>query len=81
MEEEYGDTVLVWPDVVYLELIGAVVGMALLVAWSLAVRAPLEQPANPTVTPNPSKAPWYFLGLQEMLVYFPPWMAGVVLPA
>ena len=43
--------------------------------------APLEQPASSTVAPNPSKAPWYFLGLQEMLVYFDPWMAGVVLPS
>src|SRR5215468_2671160 len=42
--------------------------------------APLEEPANPTRTPNPSKAPWYFLGLQEMLVFFDPWHAGVVLP-
>jgi cytochrome b/b6/petD-like protein len=44
------------------------------------LKAPLEQPANPANTPNPSKAPWYFLGLQEMLVYFDPWLAGVVLP-
>jgi hypothetical protein len=43
--------------------------------------APLEEPANNAKTPNPSKAPWYFLGLQEMLVYFDPWMAGVVLPS
>jgi hypothetical protein len=81
VESQYRDTVLVWPDVIYLELIGAIIATILLLAWSLAVRAPLEQPANPAVTPNPSKAPWYFLGLQEMLVYFPPWMAGVVLPA
>lgn len=79
-EYDYRDEVLVWPDVVYLELIGTVVGTVVLVVWSLLLRAPLEQPANPAVTPNPSKAPWYFLGLQEMLVYFPPWMAGVVLP-
>ena len=52
----------------------------MLIVWSLAIRAPLEQPADPVVTPNPSKAPWYFVGLQEMLVYFAPWMAGVVLP-
>ena len=48
--------------------------------WSITIDAPLEEPANPTRTPNPSKAPWYFLGLQEMLVYFDPWHAGVVLP-
>ncbi len=43
--------------------------------------APLEEPANPTDSPNPAKAPWYFLGLQEMLVYYDPWLAGVVLPS
>jgi hypothetical protein len=48
--------------------------------WSIFLKAPLEEPANPTVSPNPSKAPWYFLGLQEMLVYFDPWIAGVLLP-
>ena len=48
--------------------------------WSIGLPAPLEQPANPAESPNPAKAPWYFLGLQEMLVYFDPWYAGVVLP-
>ena len=48
-----------------------------LVVWGIVLQAPLEQPASSTVAPNPSKAPWYFLGLQEMLVYFDPWMAGV----
>jgi len=52
-----------------------------LVIWGIALQAPLEQPASSTVAPNPSKAPWYFLGLQEMLVYFDPWIAGVVLPS
>ena len=52
-----------------------------LTVWSLLLNAPLEQPSNPTRTPNPSKAPWYFLGLQEMLVFFDPWYAGVVLPS
>src|SRR5580692_6793988 len=42
--------------------------------------APLEEPSNPNVTMNPAKAPWYFLGLQEMLVYFDPWIAGVIMP-
>jgi hypothetical protein len=54
--------------------------MIILTVWSITIDAPLEGPANPTRTPNPSKAPWYFLGLQEMLVYFDPWIAGVVLP-
>lgn len=72
--------VLVWPDLVYSELIAMVVTMILLSVVSLLFNAPLEEPANPAKTPNPSKAPWYFLGLQEMLVYFDPWIAGVVLP-
>jgi hypothetical protein len=49
--------------------------------WSITLNAPLEEPSNPTLTMNPSKAPWYFLGLQEMLVYFDPWIAGVVMPS
>ena len=74
------DKVLVWPDLVYTELICLIIGSIILVVWSILLRAPLEAPANPAGPPNPSKAPWYFLGLQEMLVYFDPWMAGVVLP-
>lgn len=72
--------VLVWPDLVYSEFICMLVGTAVLVIWALCLHAPLEEPANPNKTPNPSKAPWYFLGLQEMLVYFDPWLAGVILP-
>jgi hypothetical protein len=72
--------VLVWPDLVYTELIAMVVCVVVLVAWSMLVRAPLEEPANAGQTPNPAKAPWYFLGLQEILVYFDPWWAGVGLP-
>ncbi len=52
-----------------------------MIVWSIVLKAPLEEPANPTDSPNPAKAPWYFLGLQEMLVYFDPWLAGVVLPS
>jgi hypothetical protein len=80
VEKDSTDTVLVWPDVIYAELIGLIIATVVLVVWSLVIRAPLEEPANPVVTPNPSKAPWYFLGLQDMLGYFDPAIAGVVLP-
>src|SRR5688500_15773612 len=80
MEEDKDDKVLVWPDLVYTELICLVLATAGLIVWAIVAKAPLEQPANPGYAPNPAKAPWYFLGLQEMLVYFDPWMAGVVYP-
>src|SRR4051812_5513048 len=80
MEEDKDDKVLVWPDLVYTELICLVIATAGLTLWAIISKAPLEQPANPGYAPNPAKAPWYFLGLQEMLVYFDPWMAGVVYP-
>jgi hypothetical protein len=79
-EKDESDRVWVWPDLVYTELISLILCSVLLIVWSILLKAPLEQPANRSVTPNPSKAPWYFLGLQEMLVYFDPWLAGVVLP-
>jgi hypothetical protein len=80
IEKDESDRVWVWPDLVYTELISLIVCSVILIVWSIFLKAPLEQPANPSNTPNPSKAPWYFLGLQEMLVYFDPWLAGVVLP-
>jgi hypothetical protein len=80
IEKIESDRVWVWPDLVYTELISLIVCSVVLIVWSIFLKAPLEQPANPSATPNPSKAPWYFLGLQEMLVYFDPWLAGVVLP-
>jgi hypothetical protein len=73
--------VFVWPDLVYTELICLVLFTALLTVWSVGIEAPLEEPASQARTPNPSKAPWYFLGLQELLVYFDPWIAGVLLPS
>ncbi len=80
LEEEKDDKVLVWPDLVYTELICLILATAALTVWAIIAKAPLEQPASPAYAPNPAKAPWYFLGLQEMLVYFDPWMAGVVYP-
>jgi hypothetical protein len=81
IEKAESDRVWVWPDLVYTELISLILCSVVLIVWSIFLKAPLEQPANPANTPNPSKAPWYFLGLQEMLVYFDPWLAGVVLPS
>ena len=81
LEDLEPDKTLTWPDLVYTELICMVVLTIVLVVWGIVLQAPLEQPASSTMAPNPSKAPWYFLGLQEMLVYFDPWMAGVVLPS
>ncbi len=77
---ENREKVWVWPNLVYTELFAIIAGTAFLIIWAIVFKAPLEEPANPTWAPNPAKAPWYFLGLQEMLVYFDPWMAGVVLP-
>src|SRR5512145_1228039 len=74
------DKVHTWPHLVRMEFLVALFVLVVLTLWSITIDAPLEEPANPTRTPNPSKAPWYFLGLQEMLVYFDPWHAGVVLP-
>ncbi len=78
---EANDRVLSWPDLIYSELICSVIFTVILTVWGVLLNAPLEEPASPGKTPNPSKAPWYFLGLQEMLVYFDPWIAGVVLPS
>jgi hypothetical protein len=77
---ESDEKLFVWPDLVYTELLCMILLTILMIVWSVALRAPLEEAANPTSSPNPAKAPWYFLGLQEMLVYFDPWLAGVVLP-
>lgn len=79
-EAKMDDKVQVWPYLVRTEFLMTIAVMAILVIWSVFLNAPLEEPANRALTPNPSKAPWYFLGLQEMLVYFDPWIAGVVLP-
>jgi hypothetical protein len=70
----------VWPYLMRIEFLAAIILTVILMVWSITLNAPLEEPSNPNLTMNPSKAPWYFLGLQEMLVYFDPWIAGVVMP-
>jgi len=70
----------VWPHLVKREYIAAAATVLFIMVWSILQNAPLEAIANPNVTTNPSKAPWYFVGLQELLVYFDPWIAGVVMP-
>jgi hypothetical protein len=76
----YDEKVLCYPNMIFHELVVALATVAVLWLWSVLMNAPLEEAANPNLTPNPSRAPWYFLGLQELLVYFDPWIAGVLLP-
>jgi Cytochrome b(C-terminal)/b6/petD len=71
----------VWPELLFKELMSAIVVMILLIVWALWLDAPLGEIATPSRTENPAKAPWYFIGLQEILVYFDPWYSGVVMPS
>jgi menaquinol-cytochrome c reductase cytochrome b/c subunit len=80
VEREQGDRVNVWPHLLIEELIALLVLSAGMVIFSTFVNAPLRELANPNLTPNPSKAPWYFLGLQELLRYFHPLVAGITIP-
>ena len=77
---EVGPQLMSFPHVVLREAIAFQLLAIVLEALALFWDAPLEQLANPLLTPNPAKAPWYFLGLQELLHYFPPLVAGVLLP-
>ncbi len=74
------DEVMVWPSLVVVEAVSAVVFLAILFALSVLVNAPLLERANPNQTPNPSKAPWYFLNLQELLLHMDAGLAGVIVP-
>ncbi|MGE3856638.1 MAG: hypothetical protein AB7G21_06755 [Dehalococcoidia bacterium] len=80
MRRQREEELLVWPDLVFIEFISAVVFTILLVGLSVMVDAILLDRANPAVTPNPSKAPWYFLNLQELLLHMHPALAGVIVP-
>jgi hypothetical protein len=80
VKSEEEEMVMTFPNLVVKEIIAFEVMVIVLVLISLSVNAPLEWIANPEHTPNPAKAPWYFLGLQELLHYFPPVVGGVVLP-
>jgi hypothetical protein len=79
-KDRAADEAFVWPDLVFLEFLAALAVSVLLGVWALLADAPLREIANPTKTENPAKAPWYFAGLQELLVYFDPWIAGVMIP-
>jgi hypothetical protein len=75
------DYVMTFPEALFRGIVAMQVLALALVVISLVWDAPLEELANPLQTPNPAKAPWYFLGLQELLHYFPPVVAGVLIPA
>ncbi len=74
------EEVMVWPDLVFAEFVAALVFTATLFLLSWLINAPLLDRANPDFTPNPSKAPWYFLNLQELLLHMHPALAGVIVP-
>ena len=74
------DKVHVWPHLLVVEFVAALIFTAFTLIFSIFVNAPLLELANFNETPNPSKAPWYFLGLQELLTMFHPMVAGVTIP-
>ena len=80
VQKEPDDTVMTWPHLLSIEFLAATVMSIFLLLMGLFINAPLEDLANGNVTPAVAKAPWYFLGLQELLAYFHPTVAGVLVP-
>ena len=80
VEREQGDRINVWPHLLVEEFVAMFILLVGLTIFSALINAPLRELANPNLTPNPSKAPWYFLGLQELLRYFHPMIAGISIP-
>lgn len=74
------DLVMVWPHLLVRHTVAALVVLVLVLVISLFFDAPLKEIANPNLTPNPEKAPWYFVGLQELLSHLHPAVAGVLVP-
>src|SRR3954465_8610338 len=74
------DEVMVWPSLVVVEAVSATVFLLILTLLSIFISAPLTEMANPNKTPNPAKAPWYFLNLQELLLHMDAGLAGVIIP-
>lgn len=81
VEKQLEDSVFVWPHLLVREFLAAMLMTVALTLVSIVIEAPLRTHADPNLTPNPAKAPWYFLGLQEILHYFPPTVAGVLIPS
>ena len=80
VQKEPDDTVMTWPHLLVIEFLAAGMISIFLLLMGLFMNAPLEELANPNVTPAVAKAPWYFLGLQELLAYFHPTVSGVMIP-
>jgi quinol-cytochrome oxidoreductase complex cytochrome b subunit len=80
VQKEPDDTVMTWPHLLSIEFLAAGMMSIFLLCMGLFINAPLEELANGNVTPAVAKAPWYFLGLQELLAYFHPTVAGVLVP-
>ena len=80
VQKEPDDTVMTWPHLLSIEFLAATVMSIFLLLMGLFINAPLEELANGNVTPPVAKAPWYLLGLQELLAYFHPVVSGVLVP-